>query len=159
MLKIDCEGMTSMSRKRFTDEQITEFLRQAKDGVPNKKLCEKYGFSVSTLRRWKELHDNVVRNQLEKMESTAAIVYLGIIIASLLLTIFSHKAAGMLFTLLMPGHCIYYVVRYRKVSGKFISSDNVFLSRSGRGANNVFYRLSWVFVFIILSSIVYAILT
>jgi len=108
---------------------------------------------------WKELHDNVVRNQLEKMESTAAIVYLGIIIASLLLTIFSHKAAGMLFTLLMPGHCIYYVVRYRKVSGKFISSDNVFLSRSGRGANNVFYRLSWVFVFIILSSIVYAILT
>lgn len=146
-----------MSRKRFTEEQIADFLRQAKEGVSNKALCEQYGFSISTLRRWKELHDSAIRNQLKKRESTASVVYLGIIAVSLLLAIFSHKAAGVLFICLMLGYCIYYIVQFRKTSGLFISSENVFLSRSGLGASNAFYFFSWIFVilfslFIIVSS-------
>lgn len=55
-----------MSKKRFTDEQIADFLRQAKEGVPDKALCEKYAFSISTLRRWKALHDSAIRQNLKK---------------------------------------------------------------------------------------------
>ena len=32
-------------KKRFTEEQIIGFLRQAQGGVPVKELCRKHGFS------------------------------------------------------------------------------------------------------------------
>ncbi len=135
-----------MSRKRFTEEQIADFLRQAKEGMPDKALCEQYGFSITTLRRWKELHDGAIRNKLKKMESIAAVVYLAIIATSVLLAIVFDKVAGVLFIFLMLGYCVYYIVQFRKVSGLFISGDNVFLSRRGLGASNAFYLFSWIFV-------------
>lgn len=135
-----------MSRKRFTEEQIADYLRQAKEGMPDKALCEQYGFSISTLRRWKELHDSAIRNKLKKMESTAAVVYLAIVAVSVLLAIVFDKVVGVLFLSLMLGYCVYYIVQFRKVSGLFISADNVFLSRRGLGASNAFYLFSWIFV-------------
>lgn len=135
-----------MSRKRFTEEQIADYLRQAKEGMPDKALCEQYGFSISTLRRWKELHDSAIRNKLRKMESTAAVVYLAIVAVSVLLAIVFDKVVGVLFLSLMLGYCVYYIVQFRKVSGLFISGDNVFLSRRGLGASNAFYLFSWIFV-------------
>lgn len=135
-----------MSRKRFTEEHIADFLRQAKEGMPDKALCERYGFSITTLRRWKELHDGAIRNKLKKMESTAAVVYLAIIATSVLLAIVFDKVVGVLFIFLMLGYCVYYIVQFRKVSGLFISGDNVFLSRRGLGASNAFYLFSWIFV-------------
>ncbi|WP_312191226.1 transposase [Leclercia sp.] len=135
-----------MSRKRFTEEQIADFLRQAKEGMPDNELCEKYGFSISSLRRWKALHDSAIRNKLRKMESTAAVVYLTIIAVSVLLAIVFHKVVGVLFIFLMLGYCVYYIVQFRNVSGTFISTDNVFLSRRGLGASNAFYMFSWLFV-------------
>ncbi|MBZ0057694.1 transposase [Leclercia adecarboxylata] len=135
-----------MSRKRFKEEQIADFLRQAKEGMPDKALCEQYGFSITTLRRWKELHDGAIRNKLKKMESIAAVVYLAIIATSVLLAIVFDKVVGVLFIFLMLGYCVYYIVQFRKVSGLFISGDNVFLSRRGLGASNAFYLFSWIFV-------------
>lgn len=32
--------------KRFTEEQIIGFLRQAEAGMPAKELCRKHGFSA-----------------------------------------------------------------------------------------------------------------
>lgn len=135
-----------MSRKRFTEEQIADFLRQAKEGMPDKALCEQYGFSITTLRRWKELHDGAIRNKLKKMDSIAAVVYLAIIATSVLLAIVFDKVVGVLFIFLMLGYCVYYIVQFRKVSGLFISGDNVFLSRRGLGTSNAFYLFSWIFV-------------
>jgi len=135
-----------MSRKRFTEEQIADVLRQAKEGMPDKALCEQYGFSISTLRRWKELHDSAIRNKLRKMESTAAVVYLAIVAVSVLLATVFDKVVGVLFLSLMLGYCVNYIVQFRKVSGLFISADNVFLSRRGLGASNAFYLFSWIFV-------------
>lgn len=135
-----------MSRKRFTEEQIADFLRQAKEGMSDKALCEQYGFSITTLRRWKELHDSAIRNKLRKMESTAAVVYLAIVAVSVLLATVFDKVVGVLFLSLMLGYCVYYIVQFRKVSGLFISGDNVFLSRRGLGASNAFYLFSWIFV-------------
>lgn len=54
-----------MVRSRFTEEQIADFLQQSKNGVPNKALCEEYGFSNSTLRRWQEKHAESVRQELK----------------------------------------------------------------------------------------------
>lgn len=55
-----------MVRSRFTEEQIADFLQQSKNGVPNKALCEEYGFSNSTLRRWQEKHAESIRQELNR---------------------------------------------------------------------------------------------
>lgn len=36
-------------KKRFTEEQIIGFLRQAEAGMPVKELCRKHGFSEARL--------------------------------------------------------------------------------------------------------------
>ena len=40
-------------KKRFTEEQIIGFLRQAEAGMPVKELCRKHGFSEASYCRWK----------------------------------------------------------------------------------------------------------
>ncbi len=40
-------------KKRFTDEQIIGFLKEAEAGVPVKELCRKYGFSDAAFYTWR----------------------------------------------------------------------------------------------------------
>lgn len=40
-------------KKRFTDEQIIGFLKQAAAGTPIKELCRKHGFSDASLYLWR----------------------------------------------------------------------------------------------------------
>lgn len=40
-------------KKRFTEEQIIGFLRQAEAGMPIKDLCRKHGFSEASYYLWK----------------------------------------------------------------------------------------------------------
>ena len=40
-------------KKRFTEEQIIGFLRQAEAGMPVKELCRKHGFSEASYYLWK----------------------------------------------------------------------------------------------------------
>ncbi len=40
-------------KKRFTDEQIIGFLKQAEGGVPVKDLCRKHGFSDAAFYGWR----------------------------------------------------------------------------------------------------------
>lgn len=143
-----------MGTKRFTQEQIEDFLALAKDGMSNKDLCEKYHFSSSTLRRWKEGHDESIRHELKEMESSAAKVFGGLIVAGLLLAVMFSRPAGAVCLLLMFGCCIFYIVQFRQKSSEFIIEGNVFLSRSGRGTNNVFYKLSWMLVLFICAFVV-----
>jgi putative transposase len=40
-------------KKRFTEEQIICFLREAEAGLPVKELCRKHGFSEPSYYAWK----------------------------------------------------------------------------------------------------------
>lgn len=106
-----------MVRSRFTEEQIADFLQQSKNGVPNKALCEEYGFSNSTLRRWQEKHAESVRQELKQIESTAKIVFLCFIAAAILLTLMFPKPTAALAIPPYLVYCISYIRRFRRISG------------------------------------------
>ncbi len=40
-------------KKRFSEEQIIGFLKQAEAGVPVKELCRQYGFSDASFYTWR----------------------------------------------------------------------------------------------------------
>ena len=40
-------------KKRFSEEQIIGFLREAEAGMPVKELCRKYGFSEASYYLWR----------------------------------------------------------------------------------------------------------
>ena len=42
-----------MKKKRFTEQQIIGFLKEAEAGIPVKELCRKYGFSDASFYGWR----------------------------------------------------------------------------------------------------------
>lgn len=42
-----------MKKKRFTEQQIIAFLKEAEAGVPVKELCRKHGFSDAAFYGWR----------------------------------------------------------------------------------------------------------
>jgi putative transposase len=46
------EEKTDM-KKRFSEEQITGFLKEAEAGVPVKELCRKHDFSDASFYTWR----------------------------------------------------------------------------------------------------------
>ncbi len=135
-----------MVRARFTEEQIADFLQQSKNGVPNKALCEEYGFSNSTLRRWQEKHaESIRRIKTDRIYCEDRL--LCFIIAAILLTLMFPKPTAALAIPPYLVYCISYIRRFRRISAKHIQRWDISSSRSGSGAENVFYKLSWTFLF------------
>jgi putative transposase len=42
-----------VKKRRYTEEQIISFLREADAGVPVKELCRKHGFSEASYYLWR----------------------------------------------------------------------------------------------------------
>jgi len=144
-----------MAKARFTDEQIADFLYQSKNGVPDQLLCEQYGFSISTLRRWQALHAEGIRRELKQAESNAGKVFLAATATALLLSLVFSKSVGALVIPLFLLYCIYYIYRFRTISAKHIKAENASLARYGLGANNAFYQFCWIAIVLIICALGY----
>jgi putative transposase len=56
-----------MRKKRFTEEQIHEILKESEAGMPTPELCRKYGISKNTFYNWRSKYAGMELSDLKKM--------------------------------------------------------------------------------------------
>ena len=61
-----------MKKKRYTEEQIFEILKQGESGAKVPELCRNYGVSEATYFRWKSKYAGMELNDLKKMKALEA---------------------------------------------------------------------------------------
>jgi putative transposase len=61
-----------MKKKRFTEQQIIGFLKEAEAGVPVKELCRKYGFSDAAFYGWRSKFGGLQLNEVRRLKELEA---------------------------------------------------------------------------------------
>jgi putative transposase len=61
-----------MKKKRFTEEQIIGFLREADAGLAVKELCRKHGFSEASYYGWKAKFGGMNVPEAQRLRSLEA---------------------------------------------------------------------------------------
>jgi putative transposase len=61
-----------MKKKRFTEEQIIGFLREADAGLAVKELCRKHGFSEASYYGWKAKFGGMNVSEAQRLRSLEA---------------------------------------------------------------------------------------
>jgi len=56
-------------KKRFSEEQIIGFLREADKGVPVKELCRKHGFSEASFYLWRGKYGGLDVSDAKRLKS------------------------------------------------------------------------------------------
>lgn len=59
-------------KKRFSEEQIIGFLREADKGVPVKELCRKHGFSEASFYLWRSKFGGMDVSDAKRLKSLEA---------------------------------------------------------------------------------------
>jgi len=59
-------------KKRFSEEQIIGFLREADAGLPIKELCCKHGLSEGSYYRWKAKFGGMTVSEAQKLKALEA---------------------------------------------------------------------------------------
>ncbi len=59
-------------KKRFSEEQIIGFLREAEKGVPMKELCRKHGFSEASFYLWRSKFGGMDVSDAKRLKSLEA---------------------------------------------------------------------------------------
>lgn len=59
-------------KKRFTEEQIIGFLREADAGLAIKELCRKHGFSEASYYGWKAKFGGMTVSEAQKLKTLEA---------------------------------------------------------------------------------------
>jgi putative transposase len=59
-------------KKRFTEEQIIGFLREAERGVPVKELCRKGGFSEASFYLWRGKYGGMDVSDAKRLKALEA---------------------------------------------------------------------------------------
>lgn len=57
-----------MKRKRFTEEQIIQVLKESDAGMPVAELCRKYGVSEPTIYNWKARYAGMTIADLRRLK-------------------------------------------------------------------------------------------
>jgi putative transposase len=56
-------------KKRYTEEQIIGFLKEAEGGVPVKELCRRYGFSEPSYYAWRSKFGGMEVSDAKKLKA------------------------------------------------------------------------------------------
>ncbi len=56
-------------KKRYTDEQIIGFLKEAEAGMPVKELCRKHGFSDGSFYTWRSKFGGMQVPDVKKLKA------------------------------------------------------------------------------------------
>ena len=59
-------------KKRFTEEQIIGFLREAESGLPIKELCRRHGFSEASYYLWRSKFGGMSVSAARRLKDLAA---------------------------------------------------------------------------------------
>ena len=54
-------------KKRFTEEQIIGFLKEAEAGVPVKELCRQHGFSDASFYTWRRKYGGMEVSEAKRL--------------------------------------------------------------------------------------------
>jgi putative transposase len=57
----------NMKRKRFTEQQIHEILKESEAGLETPELCRKYGISKNTFYNWRSKYSGMEISDLKRM--------------------------------------------------------------------------------------------
>jgi len=61
-----------MKKKRFTEQQIIGFLKEAEAGIAVKELCRKHGFSDASFYGWRSKYGGLRVNELKRLKELEA---------------------------------------------------------------------------------------
>ena len=56
-------------KKRFSEEQIIGFLREADTGVPVKELCRRHGFSDASFYTWRAKYGGLEVSEAKRLKA------------------------------------------------------------------------------------------
>lgn len=57
-----------MKRSRFTDEQITTVLAEARAGAPTQEVCRKHGISAHTFYAWRKKFGGMAGKEVRRLK-------------------------------------------------------------------------------------------
>ena len=61
-----------MKKKRFTEQQIIGFLKEAEAGIAVKDLCRKHGFSDAAFYGWRSKYGGLQVNEVKRLRELEA---------------------------------------------------------------------------------------
>ena len=61
-----------MKTRKFTEEQILEFLKQAQAGVPVAEVCRKGGFSDAAFYKWRRRYGGMELPEIRRVRELEA---------------------------------------------------------------------------------------